>query len=192
MPRGRPLGSKDKKPRNYNPISGKNGNGNMYKTPCVAICMVTIDPKIKRDQIGTLAAQSCPFLADKVANKLETLGFTILTDQFWETSTKREAVHCHFMVGKICANRTQLTTVFHHYRPDKERESMKRAVCRYATFYNNMKKGTFGTWNAKLFQDPDAMFNNPKTLQPWSDSMPYLDKPAEYLKTGEYHRVQFC
>lgn len=188
---GRPKGSKDKQKRRYNPISGRNGNRNIYKTPCVAICMVTIDPKVKRDNRKTLASQALPGVAEKMKTKLESLGFTILTDQFWEESAKRKAVHCHFLCGRICENRTQLNEVFHHHRPGKDRESMKRAICRYATFYNNETKGTFGTWNIRLYQDPDVMFTNPKTLKPWAESMPYLDRPADYLKTAEYYRKPF-
>lgn len=186
---GRPLGSKDKRKRKYNPKSGQNGNGNIYKTPCVAICMVTIDPKVKHDPRQELSAQALPEVAEKLRRKLEALQFTVLTDQFWEISAKRKAVHCHFICGRICVNRTQLNEMFYHHRPDKERESMKRAICRYATFYNNQKKGTFGTWKVRLYQDPDAIFTNPKTNQPWSDSMPYLDAPTEYKKPDTFHRV---
>lgn len=189
---GRPKGSKDKQKRKYNPNSGKNGNRNIYKTPSIAIGMVTLDPKVPRDARMKLSTQALPELSEKVAAKMRSFGYTVLTDQFWEESDKRRAVHCHFLVGRVVQNATQLHSCFYPRRPGgTPTESMKRTICHYAKYYNQEKPGTFGTWKLRLFQDPDVLFTNPKTCLPWADSMPYLDKPADYLKTIVYHRIPF-
>lgn len=138
--------------------------------------MVTYDPKVKRDTSIPLEDQILPEHASLFKEILcERYGFTAATEQHWEVSEKRQAVHVHFLLVRKIQFKYQLKAMYTH---PKHKISMLKAlsnICKHAPpdFHRN---GAFLTWKHRHFQDPNAFEVNPKTGKPWSESMPYFEK----------------
>ena len=172
-PRGRPKGSKDTKKRKYNPRSGKNGNGNIYKTPCLCSWLVTYDPVIKFDaRHKSTEAQALPEHVNRISAHIHKFyGMAPTSDAVWEVGTKTNRVHAHWFMHKMIWNKSELSKMF---KAIPVPQWKGYGACKYLTAYgkklNDYKRGTFLTMSMRLFQ-PGSV---PKST--------YLDKDEKQYK----------
>ena len=154
-PRGRPKGSKDTKQRKYNPRSGKNGNGNIYKTPCLCSWLVTYDPVIKFDaRYKSTKAQALPEHVNRIAAHLyKHWGLAPSSDAVWEIGTKTGRVHAHWFMHKILWNKNDMSKMYKAIDiPRWKGESSCKYLTNYGKLVNDYKTGTFLTMKMRLFQ----------------------------------------
>lgn len=138
--------------------------------------MVTYDPKVKRIPIIPLEDQVLPEHASLFKKTLcEKYGFEAVTDQHWEVSQKREAVHVHWLMAKKITYKYERNALYKH---PKHKIGMLKALSNIVRNAPRefFRHGAFLTWKHRLFQDPSALEINPKTGKPWTESMEYFEK----------------
>lgn len=106
-----------------------------WKTPCICVTMVTYDPKVKRDPLIPLEDQILPEHASRFKEIIcERYGFTPATEQHWEVSEKRGAVHVHFLLVKKVKFKYELQALYKH---PKHKISMLKALSNILQGYDS-------------------------------------------------------
>lgn len=155
MPGGRPPGSKDKVKRKFNKNSGKNGNRNFYKLPCICSTLVTYDPVVRHDnRRSTTEKEAQPEDVKRIARVIEKYwGLVPESEVTWEIGPTTGRVHAHWFMRKQLTTKAEMNAMFN---PPLGKERGHRTAMKWLTSLglkiNNYKKGTFCTWKHRFFQ----------------------------------------